>query len=690
MPRGRVACIVAALVALLLLTLWAPRFISSTMEQPPSTEAELPQQEQQQQDENKGTSPSVPSCYQYAPRPVVQPCPGKPNCHERSVLTLPCLPSTVFHVKPWWDWCSAATVLKKPLYSMLHPDTDVAWSNGQTLEGLLNVTPVGLREAWRSAAVRNQRRIDAEKEAPPPPQQKAKQRTPYSGDDAGVLAFERDGLLRRCPATAERQVVVGFAARYMRPFQVISFVKSLYQAMWHDRRKGGKNESQEEDDVGGNKNATERRGCSRLHLFVQSMSHPMWLHLQAVTTPGYENAYDKTPSQLAADAGFLQANSFLVLEDYPTLFAALKQSKKIGNNERPEVVRIAVAEWWVRHSRGQLYDSFLFSDTRDVVFVHQPFRSLREHLRRRPPHPADHGGSEGTESSSRRSSSSSSSSFVFAAAEEFPLLPMDRDGIHWNMEVHSAVFSPPLLQRMITDVHLGQSPPESVPMMRLINSGVWGGTRDAVTDLLEVWGPSTAAVHTETFGIDQPLLGGLMYFGLKAVKYPHQVLLLDQATGPLRHLYPDAGEKGAETYQYIRLGVMGAMDRSPSSWSSASRASRMLMLGGNVFEARQVLSAFRSPLSSEEGNRDLALPPPSPPHAGGATPPSEVTTTILTPLNCEGEPYAILHQLNRYDWLWEWLTMPTEGPTIEWAKRHRVEFTWPAKSPKGKRKSINQ
>jgi hypothetical protein len=371
----------------------------------------------------------------------------------------------------------------------------------------------------------------------------------------------------------ERRAVVGFAAHPMRPFQVIGFVKSFKRAFFRGR-----------DDP--------ELLCTRMHLFVSKLDHFMTLHLQAFATPSLneEDVFSISPEalvEMSSNGTF--SSSLVVLEDYE---AAKRSAPPAGKNRRVEVVRINAIRWWIRESFGRFYEKFLFVDTRDALFISDPVGRVEALI------------------SKASEAQQLPKEFIFAGLEEYPFFRYERVGIRWNVEVHCTVFHSDLMFEM-QKIHLAGH-----PYYQLVNSGVYGGTYYALMDLFEIWGASTAAVVTETFGIDQPLLGALFYFGLRLTNYSHQAFLISVQTGPIRHLYPDGGEsRERSNYPYMRFS--------------------------------------------------------------NATP--------AVQLNCNDEPYALIHQGDRYKPSWDAMIEPYNRPSESWARRMRLPYTvwtWPTKKPR--------
>ncbi|CUG06472.1 Hypothetical protein, putative [Bodo saltans] len=504
------------------------------------------------------------------------PCEDKLQCERKRKMSFPCR-RRVFYDDDVWDFCSPAARLNKSVY-VVNPPLHVA-NRSVRDEDVWRTLSLPLREAWRAV------------------------RFPTTSHVAKRRSSEEEEGRRVSCSTAQRRAIVGFAAKFMRPFQVIALVLSAYRAMGADP-------------------------CTNMHLFVTDPDHPMLLHLQALTTYSLDAdvAASMSPSELltAKRSGKLR-DSFLVLEAFKVYEGRVHSMS--GNNHRVEVVRINVIRWWLQHGDGQRYHQFVFTDTRDAVFTGDIFRDVASTLR-------------------DARAVTETDEYIYAATEEFPFFRQPRLGLQWNVEVHSTTFGYEMMMLM-QKFHL-----DDYPFMRLINSGVYGGTYNALLDLFEIWGASAAAVYTETFGVDQPLLGGLLYFGLRMAGYSHRAVLLSGSDGPLRHLYTDGGTE--QKYPFMRLELHN---------------------GTRMF--------------SDEFMRRVAAPSAHDEHP--ILHPSLTGTFEQAPgphhLNCKGQRYSIVHQSDRYPLVWRSLTEPISGPTIAWAKANGVEWTWGPRKIKRKGKS---
>lgn len=512
------------------------------------------------------------------------PCEEKLQCERKRRMSFPCRPR-MFYDNDVWDFCSPAARLKKSVY-IVNPPLHVANASVSD-EEVWRTISLPLREAWR--AVKYEPRSHAASTL----------RQPSSSSSSAD-----NGIATTCEPL-QRRAIVGFAAKFMRPFQVIALVLSAFRAMG------------------------EAAQCTRLHLFVTDVEHPLLLHLQALTTPGYSTdaANRLSPSQLrnAHQEGKF-ANSFLVLEAFDEYKKRVQSSS--GNNHRVEVVRINVIRSWLRDGRGRRYHLFVFADTRDAVFMGDVFDAVASTL------------------GHAHALTNPQEEHIYAATEEFPFFRQPRLGLQWNVEVHSTAFGYEMMMLM-QKFHL-----DDYPYMRLINSGVYGGTYDALVDLFEIWGSSAAAVHTETFGVDQPLLGGLLYFGLRMTGFPHKAVLLSGSDGPLRHLYTDGGTE--QRYPFMRLELHNGTRMYSDEFM------------------RRVATTTAPPTTDESSVLDASL----------------IGDADVAPgphqLNCLGERYAVIHQADRYPLVWRSLTEPIAAPTVAWAKAHGVEWTWGPRKPKRK------
>jgi hypothetical protein len=506
------------------------------------------------------------------------PCEEKLQCERKRKMSFPCR-RRMFYDDDVWDFCSPAARLNKTVY-VVNPPLHVA-NQSVSDEQAWRTLSLPLREAWRAVQYPTQA-LEA--------QRNDVHEAPTTGACSAV----------------QRRAIVGFAAKFMRPFQVIALVLSAYRAM-----------------------GASRPHCTAMHLFVTDPDHPLLLHLQALTTPSLDasSVARMSPSDLlAAKSAGKFRDSFLVLEAFKVYEGRVHSTS--GNNRRIEVVRINVIRWWLRHGTGKRYQHFVFTDTRDAVFTGDVFGAVASTL-------ADAHALDGDEE------------YIYAATEEFPFFRQPRLGLQWNVEVHSTTFGYDMMMLM-QRFHL-----DDYPYMRLINSGVYGGTYRALLDLFEIWGASAAAVFTETFGVDQPLLGGLLYFGLRMSGYSHKAVLLSGSDGPLRHLYTDGGTD--QKYPFMRL----ELHNGTRMFSDEYMRRVVAPTGGS--EENQALQPHLT------GTFDNA---PGPHH-----------------LNCRGERYSIVHQSDRYPLVWRSLTEPISGPTIAWSKAHGVEWTWGPRKTKRKGRS---
>jgi hypothetical protein len=532
------------------------------------------------------------------------PCDDAVRCEKKRRISSPCR-DRVFYDDDVWDFCNPAARLNKTVYVMNPPKNVV--NRSVSVSDVWRTISLPLREVWRGVQY-TAGRVTADA---------ASRRVAASELDHG---FDPEDMAHCAPE--RRRAIVAFAAKFMRPFQIMALVLSAFRAMG------------------------SRTLCTRMHIFVSDPESPLLLHLQALTTVDrwgrgspLPNVEDMSPVELleAKHKGLLQ-HSFLVVEPFNVFEARVLESS--GNNRRVEVMRINVARRWLRHGGGRSYHQFVFVDSRDAVFMGDVFKAVQTTLQ--------------ASFSEDANNSMYLREYMYAASEEFPFFRQPRLGLKWNVEVHATTFGADMMKLMEL-FHL-----DDYPFMRLINSGVYGGTYGALVDLFEIWGKSTAAVFTETFGVDQPLLGGLMYFGLSMTHYPHPSFLISGSDGPLRHLYTDGGTD--PKYPFMRL----ELHDGTRMWSDA-------------YMRRLVENQVRQSTEGDDGNRTL-----DPALTGGyAQAPSPHQ------LNCRGERYAILHQSDRYPLIWRSLTVPIASRTVAWAQKHRVEWTWgpprPAKKRKGAR-----
>ena len=248
----------------------------------------------------------------------------------------------------------------------------------------------------------------------------------------------------------------------------------------------------------------------------------------------------------------------IVFEDY---FAYVDKARELlpqfkFEQEHPEVLRLLILLLFIPKYH-KVYNGFISADTRDVVFMADPFHAMvkdYEFMRKSP-------------------------SYFFMGCEDIIYNPDVQFNVAWVKGLSNNAVSD-MLQ---FDTRL-KNHPQWLPVL---NSGLYGGTAQAIMDMAELMLKTLMPGPNDEFGYDQGALILLGYLGLEIAKFPHRVYMLHPSASPFRDAYLS------------------------SSWPRVRTTNVTDSHGGGFARER----------GSENERMEF--------------------------LNCAGKPYAVMHQLDR-------------------------------------------
>lgn len=254
--------------------------------------------------------------------------------------------------------------------------------------------------------------------------------------------------------------------------------------------------------------------CTALHIFVANAS--------------------------AAMLYFVPEEENVVFESYQAYTARIDAAHD-PSCHRIESQRVPILQKWLL-AHLELYGTVLHTDTKDVVFMSEPFDVLKKSFQE-----ADVArqvdGRMGDKNKSQFQELEGSG-FVFALWEEyavekkahFPFNFLWTEGIAGTKFAH-------LLESRVRFNGFHQ-------FLFGIGSGIYGGTALALVDFLELFTVTLLRVQVDDFGFDQGAMNVVVHLGLELTRFPHYFFVMNPNIGPYRHMYNIFGG-----FHHIRFGA---------------------------------------------------------------------------------------------------------------------------------------